>query len=81
MRLTEADLTGGGTVYCINEGQLRRSHELASADPTSSPRIQGLLEQIRGQLSRNEQAALAFLLVDRLLRERPAPAQSIAADP
>lgn len=61
-------LLGGKSVYCINESQLREAHQLAMVDPESAPRIQARLEELQRTLSRNEQAALAFVLIDRLLQ-------------
>jgi hypothetical protein len=61
-------LLGGKSVYCINESQLREAHHLAHVDPDSAPRIQARLEELQRTLSRNEQAALAFVLIDRLLQ-------------
>jgi hypothetical protein len=58
-------LLGGHSVYCINEGQLRDAVQL-SEDPESGPRIQEKLTDLEGALSRNEQAALAFVIIERL---------------
>ena len=59
-------ITGGESVYCINEGQLRDATRLAHEDPTSAPRIQGALDALERTLTRNERAALAFMLIERL---------------
>jgi len=59
-------ITGGESVFCINEAQLREAVRLASEDPESSPRIQEAISELEGSLSRNERAALAFLLIERL---------------
>ncbi len=61
-------LLGGKSVYCINESQLREAFQLATEDPISSPRIQEILKELEGSLSRNERAALAFVMIDRLLK-------------
>jgi len=61
-------LTGGESVYCINEMQMRKAGELAGEDPKSGPRLAGKLAELEAGLSRNERAALAFLLIDRLRR-------------
>ena len=68
MAVPPADLTGGESVYCINQVQLERAFELADADPDSGPRIRAALEGLEQDLSRNERAALAFVLIDRLLK-------------
>jgi hypothetical protein len=65
------DILGGESVYCINEDQLRRSLELAESDPESSPKIQGAIDDLESRLSRNERAALAFVLIDRLTKTTP----------
>ena len=71
MAVPPADLTGGESVYCINQVQLERAFELADADPDSGPRIRVALEGLEQDLSRNERAALAFVLIDRLLKSSP----------
>jgi PHD/YefM family antitoxin component YafN of YafNO toxin-antitoxin module len=62
------DILGGESVYCINEDQWKKSFELAERDPESSPRIQAALRDLETTLNRNERAALAFVLIDRLLK-------------
>ena len=61
-------LTGGESVYCINENQLKEAFHLANEDPTSSPKIQAEVAKLESTMSRNERAALAFVLIDRLLK-------------
>jgi hypothetical protein len=61
-------LTGGESVYCINEMQMRKALELAQGDPRSGPRLAAKLAELEAGLDRNERAALAFLLIDRLRR-------------
>ncbi len=68
MAVQPADLTGGESVYCINQQQLERAFELADANPESGPKIREALANIEHGLSRNERAALAFVLIDRLLK-------------
>ena len=69
MSLKEIELNGGDSVYCINESQLRRARDLAAADAESGARLADALGEIRRRLDRNEQAALAFLLIDQLTRK------------
>ncbi len=71
MAVPPVDLTGGESVYCINQVQLERAFQLADADPESGPRIRAALERLEQDLSRNERAALAFVLIDRLLKSPP----------
>ena len=78
MSIEPVSLLGGESVYCINEkqladatrlvneGQLRDATRLADEDPESSPKIQSQLEAIEASLTRNERAALAFVIIERL---------------
>ncbi len=66
MSVNPKSLLGGESVYCINEAQLKEATRLMEADPDSAPRLQKLVETIEAECSRNEQAALAFMLIERL---------------
>ena len=66
------DLTGGKSVYCFNEGQLKRAFELGEGDTESGRKIRAALETLERDLSRNERAALAFILIDRLTKSASA---------
>lgn len=68
MTIKPIEILGGESVYCINESQLKKSFELAYEDPATSPKIQAAIDQIEEGLNRNERAALAFVLIDRLLK-------------
>lgn len=68
MAVESVDITGGESVYCINQTQLAEAFRLAQEDSTSAPRIAAALESLAKDLSRNEQAALAFVLIDKLLK-------------
>lgn len=59
-------LLGAKSVYCINEEQMEEATRLRELDAGSSGKIQEQLAVIEQQLSRNEQAALAFSLIERL---------------
>ena len=65
-------LLGGKSVHCINEQQMAEAWRLAEKEPDSSEKIQALLEDIEATLSRNERAALAFVLISRLKQTLPA---------
>ena len=65
------DVTGGESVYCINRTQLAEAFRLAEEDTASARRIAAALESVAKELSRNEQAALAFVLIDKLLKSSP----------
>ena len=66
MSTEPVSLLGGESVYCINEGQLRDASRLADEDPESSPKIQSQLDTVEASLTRNERAALAFVIIERL---------------
>lgn len=68
MGVQPVDLTGGESVYCINQQQLERAFELAEGDAKSGSKIREAMEGLERDLSRNERAALAFVLIDRLLK-------------
>ena len=72
MVIKPIELLGGESVYCINQSQLQNAFRLATEDPDSSPKIQLELEALEGKLTRNERAALAFVMIDRLLKSSPA---------
>lgn len=59
-------IKGGESVYCINESQLRDAIRLANDDPHSAPRLQKILQELDASLTRNERAALAFTIIERL---------------
>ncbi len=59
-------LLGGKSVHCINELQMAEAERLASTDPHAAPKLAATIERLEHDLSRNERAALAFLLIKRL---------------
>jgi hypothetical protein len=66
---TDVEWTGGESVFCINQFQLSEARRLLS-DADSGPRLAAWLKRLEVELTRNEQAALAFELIDRLMRTR-----------
>jgi hypothetical protein len=72
MAVQPVDITGGESTYCINQAQLKEAFRLAENDATSAPRIRAAIAAIQRDLNRNEQAALAFVLIDGLLVSSPA---------
>jgi hypothetical protein len=62
------ELMGGESVYCINESQLKTAYKMAEQNEESKAKIQQHLLAIQNELSRNEQASLAFVLIDKLLK-------------
>jgi len=71
MAVRPIELLGGESVYCINHAQLKSAFRLAQDDPHSAPRIQQEIAGLEERLTRNERAALAFVLIDRLLKSGP----------
>lgn len=65
-------LLGGASVHCINEQQMAEAWRLAEKEPGSSEKIQHMLGTLEAALSRNERAALAFILISRLKDTAPA---------
>jgi hypothetical protein len=65
-------LLGGKSVHCINEEQMAEAMRLAEEDPVSGPKIRKYIEELEAGMSRNERAALAFVLIQRLKGTTPA---------
>lgn len=68
MSMEPIPLLGGKSVYCINQSQLAEAFHLAEENPQTAPRIQSEIERLEDGMTRNERAALAFVLIDRLLK-------------
>lgn len=66
METPQNSLMGGASAFCISEGQLTSAYQLADEHPESSKRIQAELARVEENLNRNERAALAFVLIERL---------------
>ncbi len=62
-------LTGGESVYCINEAQLERAQKLAEGDGPESDRVREAIAAMENEYSRNERAAIAFVVIERLLNK------------
>ncbi len=72
MAVKPIDVTGGESVYCFNQAQLKGAFDLAAAQDESGKKIRAEIERLEGTFSRNERAAVAFVVIDRLLKS-PAP--------
>jgi hypothetical protein len=59
-------LLGGPSVFCINAHQMAEAERLAYDDPVTAPCIHAELDRLEQRLTRNERAALAFILIQRL---------------
>ncbi len=62
----QEQLTGGESVYCINRAQMMRTRDMLAGDSERSERLNSMLEVLETSLDRNERAALAFTLIERL---------------
>jgi len=60
------DLTGGESVYCINQSQMHVARRLVEEDAEAHPKMKELFDAAISELTRNEQAALSFVLIDHL---------------
>jgi len=68
--MKQIDIIGGESVYCIDEIQLRKAFKLAEGDSTSAQKIRSAKKILESDLARNERAALAFLIIDELLKSK-----------
>ena len=59
----QLDLTGGESVYCINAFQMRKAAELAGGTDASAERVRAYIARVESDLTRNERAAVAMLLL------------------
>ena len=66
MPVPPTSILGGESVYCINEAQLKEAVRLTESDSESAPKLQALIKQVETECTRNERAALAFTLIQRL---------------
>ncbi len=64
----KTQLTGGESVFCINEAQLVKAYSLWEADGTEGDRVRDMVSTLERDYSRNERASIAFVLIDRLLK-------------
>lgn len=66
MVMEPIDLTGGKSVYCFNRQQLDRAAALFKEDSPSGQRIREAVARLETECTRNEQATVAFIVIDRL---------------
>jgi hypothetical protein len=71
MSIEPVDLSGGKSVYCFNEAQLERAFALAREESESGEKIRAKVEELNESLTRNERAALAFVIIDVLNKTSP----------
>lgn len=71
MAIKPLDLTGGKSVYCFNQHQLDQAFKLAAGDDASGQKVRDEVDRLDKAMTRNERAALAFVIIDRLNKSLP----------
>ena len=66
MSVQPIDLTGGKSVYCLNQQQLDQALALAAENSSAGARIRDAVARLETGCSRNERAAIAFVLIRHL---------------
>ena len=66
MSVQPIDLTGGKSVYCLNQQQLDRAQALFQEDSPAGERIRAAIARLEADGTRNERAAIAFVLIQHL---------------
>jgi len=59
-------ILGGKSVYCINEKQLQEAVQLADESSEAGDNVRSAIASLEATLTRNERAAVAFVLIERL---------------
>jgi len=67
MTTQEGSLLTGKSAFCISDWQLKEAQSLVEGDDEGSRRTLAAVLRAEAELTRNERAALAFLLIGRLL--------------
>lgn len=62
----QEQLTGGESVYCINQAQMTRTWNMVESNSESGTLVRQTIEDLETRLSRNERAAVAFSIIERL---------------
>ena len=63
---TQIDLTGGESVYCINTFQMEKAMQLFAEQSETGSTLRETIGALERDLTRNEQAALAMIILQRL---------------
>ncbi|MGA0333368.1 MAG: hypothetical protein ACO3N7_04095 [Kiritimatiellia bacterium] len=66
MSLKPIDLTGGKSVYCFNQHQLDQAKRLFNEESESGEKIRAAVSRLEQECTRNEQATIAFTLIEHL---------------
>jgi hypothetical protein len=67
MSTPEGSFLTGKSAFCVSDWQMKEARSLIEGDDEGGRRILAAVLRAEAELTRNEQAALAFLLIDRLL--------------
>jgi len=68
MSVDPQDITGGKSVYCFNQKQLDDAVRLFGDASEAGAALREEVARLEQELSRNQRAALAFVLIDRLAK-------------
>ena len=68
MSVRPIDILGGESVYCFNQAQLKGAFDLSKSEGASGDKIRAAIADLEDNFSRNERAAVAFVVIDRLLK-------------
>lgn len=68
MSVEPQDITGGKSVYCFNQKQLDGAFCLFAEESDAGALLRREVDRLERDLTRNERAALAFVLIDRLAK-------------
>jgi hypothetical protein len=63
------ELLGGKSLYGVNLTRVERAVSMTYEDPDSGPRIRANLERLERDLDDSERAAIALVVIDRLIRD------------
>ena len=66
MSLKPIDLTGGKSVYCFNQHQMDQANAMFAEESPSGDKIRDAVAKLEADYSRNEQATIAFTIIQHL---------------
>lgn len=66
MSLKPIDLTGGKSVYCFNQHQMDQARRMLNEESEGGEKIREAVARLEKELSRNQQATVAFTLIEHL---------------
>jgi len=71
MAIKPIDLTGGKSVFCFNESQFAQAQGMFDAEDESGEKIRAEFKKLEAEFTRNQRAALAFMIIDQLNKTAP----------